>query len=94
MVPAMANEIQTEDGLVYTEAVTKNKDGKIILKKTHQNFNTNKNEPVGTVMIGTDHQPICVPGNATITVLVKTSKINSKGSYMLENAAHANYHLA
>ena len=27
---AVVNEIQTEDGLVYTEPVTKNKDGKII----------------------------------------------------------------
>ena len=40
-------------------------------------------------MIGTDHQPICVPGNATITIPGKTSKIN-KGSYMLETAAHVN----
>ena len=34
MVPAVINEIQTEDGLVYTEAITKNKDGKIISKNT------------------------------------------------------------
>ena len=40
-------------------------------------------------MIGTHHQPICVPGNATITILGKSSKINSKRSYMLETAAHA-----
>ena len=33
-VPAVFNEIQTEDGPVYTEAITKNKDGKIIFKKT------------------------------------------------------------
>ena len=41
-------------------------------------------------MIGTDHQPICVPGNATITVPGKISKVNNKESYMLETAAHAN----
>ena len=41
-------------------------------------------------MIGTDHQPICVPGNATITVPGKILKVNNKGSYMLETAAHAN----
>ena len=41
-------------------------------------------------MIGTDHQPICVPGNATITVPGKISKENNKGTYMLETAAHAN----
>ena len=33
-VPAVINEIQIEDGLIYTEAVTKNKDGKIISKNT------------------------------------------------------------
>ena len=42
------------------------------------------------MIISTDHQPICVPGNATITILSKTSKINNKRSYMLETAAHAN----
>ena len=33
-VPAVVNEIQTEHSLVYTEAIIKNKDGKIILKNT------------------------------------------------------------
>ena len=32
-VPAVVHEIQAEDGLVYTEAITKNKDGKVIFKK-------------------------------------------------------------
>ena len=41
-------------------------------------------------MIGTDHQPICVPGHTTIMVPGKISKINNKGSYILETAAHAN----
>ena len=41
-------------------------------------------------MIGSNHQPICVPGNATITVLGKISKINNKGSHMLKTAAYAN----
>ena len=58
--------------------------------KKHQNFNTDKDELVSTAMIGTDHQPICVPGNATITIPGKISKINNKSSYMLETAAHAN----
>ena len=88
-MPAVVHEIEAEDGLVYTEGVTKNKDGKIIFKK-HQNFNTDKDEPVGRVMIGTDYQPFCVPGNATITVPGKILKVNNKGSYMLETAAHAN----
>ena len=58
--------------------------------KKHQNFNIDKDEQLGTVMVGTDHQPICVPGNATITVPGKISKINNKGSYILETPAHAN----
>ena len=41
-------------------------------------------------MIGTDYQPICVPGDATITILGKMSKINNKRSYILETAAHVN----
>ena len=41
-------------------------------------------------MIGTDHQSICVSGNATTTVQGKISKINNKGSYMLDTATHAN----
>ena len=67
VVLAVVNE---EDGLVYTKVVTKNKEGKVILK-THQNVIADKDEPVGTVMIGTDLQPICVPCNATITILGK-----------------------
>ena len=89
-VPAVVHEIEAEDGLVYTEAITKNKDGKIIFKEKHQNFNIDKDEPVGTVMIGNDHQPICVPGNAMIMVPGNILKIINKGSYMLETAAHAN----
>ena len=33
-MPAVVHEIEAEDGLFYTETVTKNKDGKIILKNT------------------------------------------------------------
>ena len=58
--------------------------------KKHQNVHTDKDEPVGTVMIGTDHQPICVPGNATIMVPGKILKVNKRGLYMLETAAHTN----
>ena len=34
VVPAVVNEIQDEDGLVYTKEITKNKKGNIISKKT------------------------------------------------------------
>ena len=49
-----------------------------------------EDEPAGTVMIGTNKQPICVPGNSTITVPGKLSKLVKKGSYMVELAAHNN----
>ena len=42
-------------------------------------------------MIGTDHQPICVSGNATITISGKTPVVNNKKSLMLETAAHTNF---
>ena len=48
------------------------------LKKTHPNFTANTDEPVGTVMIGTDHQPICVPGNTMITFHVKLPRLTIK----------------
>ena len=41
-------------------------------------------------MISTEHQPICITGNATITVPGKTSKITNKRLYMLGTAADAN----
>ena len=31
-VPSVVHEIEAENGIVYTEAITKNKDGKIIFK--------------------------------------------------------------
>ena len=45
---------------------------------------------MGTVTTGISNQPICVPGNATITVLGKLSKLVNKGLYMVELAAHNN----
>ena len=60
------------------------------MNKKHQNFIIGEDRPVGTVTIGTDHQPICVPGNGTITLLDKLSKLVTKGSYMIELTAHNN----
>ena len=34
VVPAVVNEVQDEDGLIYTEEITKNKKGNVIDKKT------------------------------------------------------------
>ena len=49
-----------------------------------------KDEPAGTVTIGTNKQPICVPGNSMITVLGKLSKLVKKGSYLVESTVHNN----
>ena len=58
VVPAVVNEKQNKDGLVYTKEITKNKKGNIMNKKKHQNFVSSEDEPVGTVAIGTNNQPI------------------------------------
>ena len=42
------------------------------------------------VTIGINKQPICVPGNSTIMVLGKLSKLVEKGLYMVELAVHNN----
>ena len=67
----------------------KNKKGNIIDKK-HQTFVSSEDEPAGTVTIGINSEPICVPGNSTITVPGKLSKIVTKRLYMVELAAHNN----
>ena len=89
VLPAVVNVIQHKDGLVYTEEITKNNKGNIINKK-HQNFISSKDKPAGTVTIGINNQPICLPGNSTITILGKLSKLVTKGSYMIKLAAYNN----
>ena len=77
--PAVVNEIQDEDGFIYTNEVTKNRKGNIINKK---------NTKILSAVI--NNQPICVPGNSTIMVLGKLSKLVNKGLYMVELAVHNN----
>ena len=60
------SEICDEDGLIYTEEVTKNKKGNIIDKKNHQKFVNGEDEPAGTVTIGMNKQPICMPCNSLL----------------------------
>ena len=67
---------------------TKNKKDNIIDKKENQNFVNGEDELAGTVTIGINNQPICVPGNATIMVLDKLSKLVKIGSYIVELAVH------
>ena len=90
VVPAVVNKICDEDGLVYTKEATKNKKGNIIDKKNHQNFVSGEDELAGTVTVGMNKQPICVPGNSMITVLGKLLKLVKKGLYLVESAVHNN----
>ena len=63
--------------------------GRLYIKK-HQHFNNLLDGPVDTGQIGMDKEPICIPGNAMLTVPGNTSK-NYKGqSYIGEQAAHLN----
>ena len=84
----MVYEIQEEYSQVYTQEVTTHKEGKIVFKRKHQNSTVSEDKLVGTVAMGVDHQPICVPHNATIAVLGKMSLLVVKRSYMLEMAEH------
>ena len=65
--PAVVNEI-IEGDCVYTESIATNLDGEVVYKKKHQNFDNLLDGPVGTVQIGKDKEPICIPGNAMPTV--------------------------
>ena len=58
--------------------------------KKHQNFDNLLDGPVGTVQIGIGKEPICIPGNAMLTVPGNTSKIEKGWSYIVEQAAHHN----
>ena len=50
------------------------KEGKIVSKKTHENFTVGEDRQVGTVTIGNDHQPITGPG--------RVSRLVTKRSYI------------
>ena len=90
VVPAVVNEIQDEDGLIYTEEITNNKKDNVIDKRKCQNFINGEDEPAGTVTIGINNQPICMPGNSMIMVPGKLSKLVNKGLYMVELPVHNN----
>ena len=84
-----------DDGKIYTDAITKNRDGKIIFKKNHQNLSNGEDDPIDIVLIGEKHQPIHVPSNATMTVPGKVSKLNQKGVIPYCISCHITiYHLA
>ena len=45
---------------------------------------------MGTVQIGIDKEPICIPGNVMLTVPENTSRIEKGWLYIVEQAAHHN----
>ena len=84
----MVNEI-IEGDCVYTKSFATHLDGEVYIKK-HQNFDNLLDGPVGTVQIGMDKEPICIPGNAMLTISGNTSKIEKGQSYIVDQAAHHN----
>ena len=63
-------------------------DGEVVYKKNTKLFNSLLDGPVDTVQIGMDKEPICVPGNAMLTVPGNTSRIE-KGSIIYSGASSA-----
>ena len=45
---------------------------------------------IGQVTIGNKQQPICIPGNATITITGCTSKLPSRITCLVEQVEHHN----
>ena len=86
--PAVVNEVIGGD-CIYTESITTNLDGEVVYRK-HQTFNSLLDGPVGTVQIGMEREPICIPGNAMLTMPGNTSQIEKGQSYIVEQALHHN----
>ena len=84
----MVNEV-IEGNWVYTESIVTNLDGQVVYNK-HQNFNSLLDVPVGTVQICMDKEPICIPGNAMLTLPGNTSRIEKGQSYIVEQAVYHN----
>ena len=84
--PPVANEVQ-EGGHIYAESIITNIDGEMVYEKDHKLCDLHDGH-VGTVKIVVDREPICVPGNATLTVSRNASKINTSQLYIVEEVAH------
>ena len=80
---------------VYHQTDRKDKSPKkladLTKKKAQQSF-IGKDGLIGQVTKGTKQQPICIPGNSTITILGCTSKMPSKITCLVEQVEHQNLH--
>ena len=85
----MVNEIKEGD-CVYTKSIATYINGEVVYIYKKQNFDNLLDGPVGTVKIGMDKEPICIPGNAMLTVPGYMSKIYKGWSYIVEQAVHHN----
>ena len=83
--PAVVNEV-IEGYCAYTKSIATNLDGEVVYKK-HQNVDNLPDGPVDTVQIDISKEPICIPGNAMLTVPGNTSKIE-KGSIIYSGACN------
>ena len=77
-------------GFMFTESVTFNNSGDIIIKKQCQTSVNRDDDPIGMVLVGVENQPICIPQNFSITIPSNMSVLDGKRSYFLEKAAHNN----
>ena len=73
--PAVVNKV-TEGDCVYTESIATNLEGEVVYK-TQQKLNSLPDGSVGTVQIGMDRDPICVPANIMLTVWGNNSRIEN-----------------
>ena len=81
VVPAVVNEIQDEDGLIYTEEITKNKKGNVIDLKKCQHFVNSEDEPAHTCKnlpsdVGVNCSYVTPKGGQVAVILINTISRN------------------
>ena len=72
-----------------SEQISSPKTDDLFKKKDQQNFD-NVTGHIGQVTIGAKKNPICIPGNSSITVLGHTTKVHPKAVCLVEQAEHHN----
>ena len=72
-----------------TEQISSPKPDDLFKKKDQQNFDDVTGH-IGQVMIGSENNPICIPGNSVITVPGHATKVHPKAVCLVEQAEHHN----
>ena len=87
--PPVVNQV-IEGDCIYTESIATNLDREVVYKK-HQNFNNLQDGPVSSVQIGMDKEPICIHGNAVLTVPGNTSRVDKGQLYIVEQSSASQF---